>query len=75
MAKFTKVGSITKNKDSKGKTYHKMVLDKSFLDNAPSLIKQAYPLKDGGRSFYLFEPKSENAPSFLVFDICVKGED
>ena len=75
MSKYIKVGRITKNKSPDGKEFHKMVLDKTFLDQAPELTKKAYELKDGSRSFYMFKADADKAPDWLLFDICVKNEE
>lgn len=70
--KYTQVGKITKNKTEDGKEYYKMILDGKFYEDPKGYSEKAYPLKDGGRSFYMFKPTNENAPEWILFDICVK---
>jgi len=74
MSKFTRIGQIRKNKTKDGKEYKKLVLEKSFLDNAPAVLKECYTDKKGDKHLYLFDAK-EGAPDFVVANICAKMEE
>lgn len=70
--KFTRIGQIRKNThEETGRVYKELVLEKSFLEDAPSLLKQCYTDKHGCKHLYLFDA-NDNAPDFVVADICIK---
>lgn len=77
MGKFIKIGQVVKNKarDDGKEAGERLVLNKEFLSNAPALIKNAYLDKNGGRSFYMFSPKGEKTPEWVLKDVCVKVEE